>query len=83
MQLLDKKLSEVEAIRKLNDDIETPLVSVLVEMENNGIAVDPAILKKQSEVLAVRVEGTSPADSQARWWRIQYRFDQATRDTAV
>jgi len=55
-QLLEGKLNQVEALRKLNDEVETPLISVLVEMENNGIAVDPAILREQSEVLAIRVE---------------------------
>jgi DNA polymerase-1 len=55
-QLLDRKLTEIPALRKLNDDIETPLIDVLVEMENNGIAVDPSMLKEQSEVLGKRVE---------------------------
>ena len=54
--LLEKKLEEFPAIRKLADEIEIPLIDVLVEMEKNGIAVDPAVLKEQSEVLGVRIE---------------------------
>jgi DNA polymerase-1 len=54
--LLTAKLDEVPALRKLADDVEVPLIDVLVEMEANGIAVDPAVLKEQSLVLAGRVE---------------------------
>ncbi len=43
-------------LRKLNDEIETPLIGVLVDMEANGIAVDPAILKSQSAVLGERID---------------------------
>lgn len=54
--LLTAKLDEVPALRKLADEVEVPLIDVLVEMEKNGIAVDPAVLKEQSVVLAERVE---------------------------
>ncbi len=54
--LLDEKLNKVPALRKLCDEVETPLIDVLVEMEYNGIAVDPDIMKQQSEVLSKRVE---------------------------
>ncbi len=54
--LLEKKLEEFPAIRKLADDIEVPVIDVLVEMEKNGIAVDPKVLREQSEVLAGRIE---------------------------
>ncbi|HEY8666918.1 MAG TPA: DNA polymerase I, partial [Tepidisphaeraceae bacterium] len=53
---LCEKLKEVPAIEKLHDDLETPLVYVLAEMENNGVAIDPAILKQQSDVLDLRVQ---------------------------
>ena len=52
--LLEKKLDGMPAIRKLADEIEVPLIGVLVEMEENGIAIDPQILKEQSEVLGER-----------------------------
>jgi DNA polymerase-1 len=54
--LLGKQLDDVPALRKLNDELETPLIDVLAEMEFNGVAVDPKILKEQSDVLAERVE---------------------------
>jgi DNA polymerase-1 len=55
-QRLGKMLDETSALRKLNDEIETPLIGVLVEMEANGIAIDPKILKEQSDVLGQRIE---------------------------
>jgi DNA polymerase-1 len=54
--LLDERLDELPAVRKLCDDLETPLVDALAELEFNGIAIDPAILKEQSAVLGGRVE---------------------------
>lgn len=51
-----ERLEKVPALKKLNDELETPLIDVLVEMERNGIAVDPTILKEQSAVLAGRIE---------------------------
>ncbi|CAN5408903.1 DNA polymerase I [soil metagenome] len=53
---LEAKLNDLPTIRKLNDQIETPLISVLVDMEANGIAVDPKVLKEQSIVLGGRIE---------------------------
>jgi len=50
------QLAGVPALQKLSDDLETPLIDVLAEMEFNGIAIDPAILKEQSGVLGERVE---------------------------
>jgi DNA polymerase-1 len=54
--LLGKQLYEIPALRNLNDDLETPLIDVLAEMEFNGVAVDPKILKEQSDVLEERVQ---------------------------
>ena len=54
------------ALRKLNDELETPLIDVLVEMESNGIAIDPAILKEQSDVLGERDRGAARADLRPR-----------------
>jgi DNA polymerase-1 len=53
--LLDGELSKVPKLRELADDLETPLIDVLAEMEFNGIAVDPAVLKEQSAVLGERI----------------------------
>ncbi len=55
-ELLGAKLDEIPSLRKLNDEIESPLIEVLAEMESNGIAIDPAVLKEQSRVLGERVE---------------------------
>jgi DNA polymerase-1 len=54
--LLGPKLDEYPELRKLADEIEIPLIDVLVEMEHNGVAVDPNVLKEQSAVLAGRIE---------------------------
>jgi DNA polymerase-1 len=53
--LLDGELSKVGKLRELADDLETPLINVLAEMEFNGIAVDPAVLQEQSAVLGERI----------------------------
>lgn len=53
--LLRAKLEHLPAIKKLNDELETPLIDVLAEMEQNGIAIDPQVLKEQSKVLGERI----------------------------
>jgi DNA polymerase-1 len=53
--MLDKQLSNFPNLRKLADEVETPLIDVLSEMEFNGIAVDPVVLKEQSKVLGERI----------------------------
>ncbi len=50
------RLEAIPALKKLNDEVETPLIDVLAEMEYNGVAIDPAILKEQSEVLGERAD---------------------------
>jgi DNA polymerase-1 len=54
--LLDDRLAEYPDLRKLSDDLETPLIDVLAEMEFNGVAVDSAVLKEQSGVLGARID---------------------------
>ncbi len=54
--LLDKQLDTVPALRSLADDLETPLIEVLAEMEANGIGVDASVLKEQSHVLGQRID---------------------------
>jgi DNA polymerase-1 len=54
--LLEPRLAEIPALLKLAKELETPLIDVLAEMEFNGIAVDPAILREQSGVLGERIE---------------------------
>jgi DNA polymerase-1 len=54
--LLKERLDAVPALRKLHDEVETPLIDVLAEMEFNGVAIDENILKEQSQVLGERAE---------------------------
>ena len=54
--LLDERLNGFPDLRKLADDMETPLIDVLAEMEFNGVAVDGAVLKEQSGVLGTRID---------------------------
>ncbi len=54
--LLDERLAEYPDLRKLSDDLETPLIDVLAEMEFNGIAVDKSVLQEQSGVLGTRID---------------------------
>jgi DNA polymerase-1 len=55
-QLLGKRLDGIPALRQLHDELETPLIEVLVDMEETGVSVDPAILQEQSQVLGTRIE---------------------------
>ena len=50
-----EQLTREPLIAKLHDELETPLVDVLVEMEFAGVFVDPVILRQQSAVLAETV----------------------------
>ena len=50
------QLDQMPAVKKLNDEVEVPLIDVLVEMESNGIAIDPPMLKAQSVVLGERID---------------------------
>jgi len=50
-QLVERKLLEVF------NDIECPLIPVLVEMEANGVALDTAALEEISGRLAIEIEG--------------------------
>ena len=54
--LLDERLNGFPELRKLADDMETPLIDVLAEMEFNGVAVDSSVLKEQSAVLGTRID---------------------------
>jgi len=53
-EILSKKLKK-ENLSKLLADIELPLVTVLADMEENGIILEPSILKKIESDLAIRL----------------------------
>jgi DNA polymerase I len=55
-ELFEPRLEALPELRKLADDVETPLISVLADMEFNGIALDASVLQKQSALLAERIE---------------------------
>lgn len=55
-EMFEKRLNELPVLRKLCDEVETPIVEVLTEMEFNGIGVAPDVLKEQSAVLGKRIE---------------------------
>jgi DNA polymerase-1 len=53
---LSQQLDENPTLRKLNDEIETPLIQVLADMETNGIAIDPKVLKEQGDAMGDKIE---------------------------
>jgi DNA polymerase-1 len=58
LQLCEKMLPQVRAmgLGPLFDDVEMPLVSVLAELEYNGILVDPDELDRQRDRLQQRID---------------------------
>ena len=50
------KLESVESLKKLNEDIEIPLIKVLSEMEQNGAVLNSKILNAQSKDLENRIK---------------------------
>ena len=53
---LNPKLESVESLKKLNDEIEIPLIEVLSEMEQNGAILNSKILSSQSKDLENRIK---------------------------
>lgn len=54
-QVLWSQLVQEPALVKLFDEIELPLVSVLSRIERNGVLIDPAKLKQQSDEIERRL----------------------------
>ncbi len=54
-QALWQQLDDIPALRKVYEEIEQPLVPVLLEMEETGVLVDRAMLQKQSGELAKKM----------------------------
>jgi DNA polymerase-1 len=54
VDVMEKRLSEKE-VKKLFMEMEMPLVTVLAEMEETGIALDPVLLEKMSAELSKRM----------------------------
>jgi DNA polymerase-1 len=55
---LEKKLKKEELL-ELFEKIEMPLVPVLIEMEQNGVLIDPAYLKKFDKELKEKIDKVS------------------------
>jgi DNA polymerase-1 len=55
-KLFTRQLDREPALRRLHDRIETPLIDVLATMEWEGIAIDPEVLRQQSDALGQRIE---------------------------
>ena len=53
---LNSKLEQESSLKKLNDEIEIPLIEVLSEMERNGAILNSKILNSQSKDLANRIK---------------------------
>lgn len=49
------RLKKIPSLEKLFNEIEMPLVKVLVRMERTGVMIDAAMLRKQSQQLAKRI----------------------------
>ena len=54
-QVLWSQLAQEPALVKLFDEIELPLVSVLSRIERNGVLIEPAKLKQQSDEIERRL----------------------------
>ena len=55
-EALNPKLESVASLKKLNDEIEIPLIEVLSEMEQNGAILNSKILSSQSKDLENRIK---------------------------
>ncbi|HKE93748.1 MAG TPA: 5'-3' exonuclease H3TH domain-containing protein, partial [Povalibacter sp.] len=54
-QVLWPKIESEPPLRRLYDEIEQPLISVLLRIEQTGVLIDGALLKQQSGELAARI----------------------------
>jgi DNA polymerase-1 len=56
-QTLSSKLSEIDSLRRVYEEIEQPLVPVLLAMEETGVLIDRRMLSRQSHELAQKMAG--------------------------
>ena len=56
-QAIWPKLRSMPALKKVFDDIEMPLVPVLLKIEHDGVLIDTAMLKAQSEEITKKLGG--------------------------
>jgi DNA polymerase-1 len=55
-QKLSAELDKEPALKRVYQDIELPLLNVLLKIERNGVKIDVAMLKQQSQQLAERMK---------------------------
>ena len=55
-QTLWQQLSELPSLKKVYEEIEQPLVEVLLDMEETGVRIDRKMLNKQSAELAKKMQ---------------------------
>lgn len=55
-QKLQAQLNQEPALKNVYEEIELPLLSVLLEIERNGVMIDVALLEEQSKQLAARLK---------------------------
>jgi len=55
-QVLSEALDKEPSLKKVYEDIELPLLSVLLGIERNGVMIDVAMLQQQSQQLAERLK---------------------------
>lgn len=56
-QTLTKRLSEIESLHRVYEEIEQPLVPVLLQIEETGVLIDRQMLTRQSSELAKKMRG--------------------------
>jgi DNA polymerase-1 len=54
-QVLSAKLAEIDTLQRIYEDIEQPLVPVLLQIEETGVLIDRQMLAKQSAELAKKM----------------------------
>ena len=55
-EYLNDKISKIESLKKLYNELEMPLMGVLCEIEKNGVSLDVSILRKMNHELAEKLE---------------------------
>ena len=55
-QVLSAELDKIPALKKVYQEIELPLLNVLLGIERNGVKIDVSMLEQQSKLLAARLK---------------------------
>ncbi len=58
-EILNSRLEKEPQLKKLFEDVEIPLVTVLTSMEYNGVSLDTKLLRKMSGEITVTLEKTT------------------------